>query len=184
MAGEKGAGAMQVAIRGKNVEVTPALRNYIRRKVGKLERFVDHPLSAQVTMEVERGRHIVEVTAALNGLLLRGEEASGDMYASIDLVADKLERQIMKYRTRFLRRRTEGRDEAAATVEREAAEETEGRIVKVKRFMLKPVTPEEAVVQMNLLGHDFFVFVSADTDQVNVVYRRKDGNYGLISPER
>lgn len=184
---------MQVAVRGKNVEVTTALRDYIERKVGKLEKFIDAPLNATVTMTVERGRHIVEVTAALNGLLLRGEEASSDMYASIDLVADKLERQIHKYRTRLFKRRTAGpgREETAAVpvegsvevAEAPAAEE-DGRLVKVKRFMVKPVTVDEAIMQMNLLGHDFFVFANAETDQISVVYRRKDGDYGLLEPDR
>lgn len=174
---------MQVAVRGKNVEVTHALRDYIGKKVGKLEKFVDQPLHAQVTMAVERGRHIVEVTAALNGMLLRGEEASHDMYASIDLVTDKLERQIRKYKTRIFRRRTpNGREELAATTETVAEED--GKVVKVKRFPIKPVGLEEAVMQMNLLGHDFFVFANAETEQVNVLYRRKDGDYGLLEPER
>lgn len=170
---------MQLAVRGKNVEVTNALRDYVERKVGKLEKFIDHPINAQVTMAVERGRHIVEVTAVLNGLLLRGEDASTDMYASIDLVTDKLERQVKKYRTRLARRRN-GKEEVPSP---EPVEE-EGRVVKVKRFPIKPLALEEAVMQMNLLGHDFYVFANAETNQTNVVYRRKDGDYGLLEPER
>ncbi|HLN64539.1 MAG TPA: ribosome-associated translation inhibitor RaiA [Symbiobacteriaceae bacterium] len=170
---------MQVAVRGKNIEITNALREYVERKVGKLERFVDIPMNAQVNLYVERGRHIVEVTAALNGLLLRGEEATGDMYASIDLVSEKLEKQVLKYKARFRKRGKEnGISEPA-----EAPAETDGSLVKTKRFPVKPLTVEEAIVQMNLLSHDFFVFANAETDRVNVLYRRKDGDYGLLEPE-
>lgn len=169
---------MQVAVRGKNIEITNALRDYVERKVGKLERFVDIPMNAQVNLYVERGRHIVEVTAALNGLLLRGEEATGDMYASIDLVSEKLEKQVLKYKARFRKR---GKENGIS--EAEAPAETDGHVVKTKRFPVKPLTVEEAIVQMNLLSHDFFVFANAETDRVNVLYRRKDGDYGLLEPE-
>jgi putative sigma-54 modulation protein len=170
---------MQFAVRGKNIEVTNALREYLERKVGKIERFIDQPVNAQVNLSVERGRHIVEVTAALNGLLLRGQEATQDMYASIDLVSDKLEKQVMKYKARFKKQRGKenGLSEVAAPVE------SEGKLVKTKRFGVKPMTVEDAIVQMDLLSHDFFVFTNADTDQVSVLYRRKDGDYGLLVPE-
>ncbi len=170
---------MQVAVRARNMEVTNALRDYVEKKVGKIEKYIDSPVSAQVNMYVERGRHIVEVTAALNGLILRGEEATGDMYASIDLVADKLEKQVIKYKARFKKQRGKenGVSEAAVPVE------AEGKLVKTKRFPAKPLTLDEAIVQMNLVSHDFFVFMNADTDRVNVVYRRKDGDYGLLEPE-
>ena len=171
---------MQLAVRGKNLEVTNALRDYVEKKVGKLERFIDQPVNAQVNLYVERGKHVVEVTASLNGMLLRGEEATGDMYASIDLVSEKLEKQLLKYKARFKKRGKENgvSEEALAPIT-----ETEGMLVKTKRFTVKPLSVDEAIVQMNMLSHDFFVFSNADTDRVNVLYRRKDGNYGLLEPE-
>lgn len=183
---------MQISYRGKNVEITPALRQHIERKIGKIERFFDQPLSAQVTCAVERGRHIVEVTIPVNSMILRGEERSGDMYASVDLIVDKLERQLQRYKSRFARK---PRPERGSAAERTAAPadgaaggepagDREPEIVKTKRFPIKPMDPEDAVMQMNLVGHDFFVFLNAATDEVNVVYRRKDGNYGLIEPSR
>lgn len=172
---------MQLAVRGKNIEVTNALREYVEKKVGKIEKFMDAPVNAQVNMYVERGRHIVEVTANLDGLLLRSEEATGDMYASIDLVSDKLEKQVKKYKARLSKQR--GKEIVPAVAE-EAAAEDEGKVVKRKRFMVKPLTLDEAIMQMNLLSHDFFVFANAETDRINVLYRRKDGDYGLLEPER
>ncbi|MFZ5815814.1 MAG: ribosome hibernation-promoting factor, HPF/YfiA family [Bacillota bacterium] len=178
---------MQVAVRGKNIEITGALREYVEKKLGKIEKFVDYPVNAQVNLYVERGRHIVEVTAGLNGLLLRGEEATGDMYASIDLVADKLEKQVQKYRARLRRRKDAvpagDADIEAATPDDEMAGELDGRVVKTKRFPVKPLTVDEAILQMDLVSHDFFVFVNSDTNRVNVVYRRRDGDYGLLEPE-
>jgi len=173
---------MQVVVRGKNIEITNALRDYVEKKVKKIEKFIDLPLNAQVNMYVERGRHIVEVTTALNGLILRSEEATNDMYASIDLVADKLEKQVQKYKARFKKRGKEvGGPEAE--VEAAAPADEDGHVVKTKRFPVKPLSLDEAIVQMNLLEHDFFVFANADTERVNVLYRRKDGNYGLLEPE-
>lgn len=175
---------MQIVVRGKNVEVTPALRDYAEKKVGKIERFFNIPLTAQVTMQVQRDRHIVEVQVPLNGMLLRGEEASGDMYSSLDLVVEKLEKQIDKFKTRLGRRlRAAEAGEAQAISEAETAEEREYQVVRTKRFLVKPMGVDEAILQMNLLGHDFFVFANSETDRINVVYRRKDGNYGLIDPE-
>ncbi|MFZ5826688.1 MAG: ribosome hibernation-promoting factor, HPF/YfiA family [Bacillota bacterium] len=175
---------MQTTVRGKNIEITSALREYVEKKLGKVEKFVDHPMNAQVNLYVERGRHIVEVTAGLNGMLLRGEEATGDMYASIDLVADKLEKQVQKYRAR-LRRRKEGAAvaEAAVAETEDVSAELDGKVVKTKRFPVKPLTVDEAILQMDLVSHDFFVFVNSDTQKVNVVYRRRDGDYGLLEPE-
>jgi putative sigma-54 modulation protein len=180
---------MQLAVRGKNMEVTNALREYVEKKVGKIERFIDQSVNAQVNLSVERGRQIVEVTAAMNGLLLRGEDATGDMYASIDGVVAKLEKQIQKYKTRSLKHRSKenGIAQLPALSEPEAPEEPEepeGKVVKTKRFPIKPLSLDEAIIQMDLLSHDFFVFSNADTDRVNVLYRRNDGDYGLLEPER
>lgn len=188
---------MEVAVYGKNIEVTAALRDYVTKKLGKLDKLVTAPQGAKVAMSVERGRHIVEVTVPVKeGLLLRGEEASDSMYASIDLVLEKLEKQVKRYKARWDRKRAEPVPEFAAPAGAEAepagaeaadsewALAGEDRIVRVKRFALKPQTVAEAIMQMNLLGHDFYVFANAETDQISVVYRRKDGNYGLIEPER
>lgn len=179
---------MDVTVYGKNIEVTNALRQYVSKKLKKIDRFFkgwDNELSAQVTLEVVRGRHIVEVTVPVNGLILRGEEASENMYASVDLVVDKIEKQVSRYKARFNRKMAAAVE--AGTVESEEEHESEGdsgALVKTKRFALKPQTTEEAIMQMNLLGHDFYVFTNAESDQVNVLYRRKDGNYGLIEPDR
>jgi len=178
---------MQITLRGKNVQVTQALREYVEKKVGKLEKYFDNLASAQVTLGVEKERRIVEVTIPVNGMILRGEEATGDMYSSIDLVVDKLEKQVEKYRTQIYRRfRRDGLKLPAAGEHQseEAAETAEPfTVVKTKRFPVKPMAVDEAIMQMNLVGHDFFVFANAETEKVNVVYRRRDGNYGLIEPE-
>lgn len=177
---------MQVAVYGKNLEVTAALREYAEKKLRKLDRYLHSPADAQVTFSVERGRHIVEVTIPVrDGYLLRGEEATDNMYASIDLVLDKLEKQVQKYKARFRRKLTNGVPEPALVEDKETPPAAEvDQVVKVKRFAFKPQTVEEAVMQMNLLGHDFYVFTNAETEEINVVYRRRDGNYGLIEPER
>ncbi|MBE3589547.1 MAG: ribosome-associated translation inhibitor RaiA [Firmicutes bacterium] len=179
---------MNLQLHGKNIEVTPALREYAEKKLSRLGRYFEEPLHVQVSFEVERGRHIVEVTAPVAGYILRGEEATADMYASLDRVWDKLERQIHKYKTRLNRKaRQDGvpRKAEPARAEHEEAEAGEApQIVRVKRFHLKPMHVDEAVLQMDLLGHDFYVFQNAETGVVNVLYRRREGGYGLIEPAR
>ena len=169
-------------IRGKNIEITPALRDYVEKRVGKVTKYFDAVGEITVLLTVSKGRHIVEVTVPVHGVLMRGEEATMDMYTSIDLVVEKLERQIHKHKTKLEKRFREGSfklDEAAtASVHNEDAGDYE--IVKTKRFMVKPMDVQEAIMQMNLVNHDFFVFRDASTEEVNVVYRRRDGNYGLI----
>ena len=177
---------MDITVRGKNIEVTPALVNYATKKVGKLSKFFRKETSAQVVMSVVRDSHIVEVTVKFNGLILRGEESTGDMYASIDKVVDKLEKQVAKYKTRLSKSmRQKGlraaNEKLAPSLPEEEHEEY--RVVKTKRFPLKPMDLEEAILQMNLLGHSLFVFVNAHCNRVNVLYRRQDGDYGLIDPE-
>lgn len=174
---------MKVTVRGKNINITNALREHVERKVGKIEKYFDNldSVEAQVTLNVEKGRHIVEVTVPLNGMILRGEEETGDMYASVDLVMEKLEKQIDKYKAKINRKRQLG---LGVPIEEKYRNEDNGpRIVRTKRFAIKPMPVEEAVMQMELLGHDFFVFSNSETEDVNVVYKRKDGNYGLIEPE-
>ncbi len=171
---------MEIIVRGKNMEVNPALKQYAERKLSKIEKYLKHsPLTCQVTFSTERDRYVVEVTIPLNGYLLRGEEWAYDALSAVDKVIEKLERQIEKYRTRLFRRE---KTEVFAGTERNHVA-NERTIVKVKRFPVKPMSPEEASLQMELLGHDFFVFRNAETGMVGVIYRRRDGNYGLIEPE-
>ncbi len=184
---------LHVIVQGKHLDVTAALRSYAETKVGRLARYFDHVQEGQVVLSVERrgktGKaQVVEVTMRGDGIVLRGEGASDDMYASIDLVAAKLKKQIEKYRSKLIlkRRIEETRRKAAMLTSAEAALRAgphEPQIVRVKRFAMKPMTPEDAALQMDLLGHDFFAFRNAETMEVNVVYRRTDGHYGVIEPE-
>jgi putative sigma-54 modulation protein len=169
---------MQVQVRGRNVEVTPALRRYVSKKLAHLDRFSTAFGRAQATLTVVHGQHVCEVTIPLGSHLLRAEERTPDMYASVDLVVEKLQRQVEKYRTRILAGRQVAGGEAAA-----AAVPDSGRIARVKRYPVKPMTVDEAILEMELLGHDFFIFTNADTEQATVVYRRWDGNYGLLEPD-
>ncbi|MBE6065491.1 MAG: ribosome-associated translation inhibitor RaiA [Clostridium cochlearium] len=175
---------MKITVTGKNIEVTNALRNVVEKKLEKLDKYFKPDIEAQVTLSVEKNRQIIEVTIPFNGVILRGEEANEDMYASIDLVIDKLERQIRKQKTK-LQKRMHGdslRFQFIPDYEGDKSKE-ESKIVKTKRFAMKPMSSEEAVLQMELIGHNFFVFENGDTGEVNVIYKRKDGNYGLIEPE-
>jgi len=176
---------MNIIVRGKQVEVTNALRQHVEKRIGKLERYLDKLDEAQVTLSVERDRHKVEVTIPVDGIILRGEEVSGDMYGSVDMVIEKLERQIKKHKTRLSKkiRSNSLREFIAQSAGEVSEEEEEPQVLRTKRFAIKPMPIDEAIMQMNLLGHSFFVFSNAETDEVNVVYRRKDGNYGLIEPE-
>lgn len=172
---------MKIQVRGRNMDTTEALKDYIAKRLGKLDKYIDNLGEAQVTMVVERGFHRIEVTIPINGMILRGEESTGDMYASTDLVVEKLEKQIEKYKGKLQKRGARYVNDQRKPVP--PPEDDEPRLVRTKRFAIKPMPVEEAVLQMNLLGHNFFVFSNADTEQVNVVYKRKDGNYGLIEPE-
>lgn len=177
---------IKINVTGKNIDVTPALRSYAEKKVAKLEKYLndDASASAEVMLRVERGIHIAEVTVNLSGVMLRGEGKTGDMYTSIDAAVDRIERQFNKYKTK-INRKIHGPKlgEMAPTTTRSEQEPEGPRIVRTKRFALKPMDAEEAVMQMELLGHDFFVFRDAHTSEVNVVYKRRDGNYGLIESD-
>ena len=181
----KGAMNMMFKIIGKNVDVTDALKERVSKKLGKLEKFFNPQTEAQVTMSVQRNRHILEVTIPLGGITLRAEVAGDDMYACIDKAEDILERQIRKNKTRLAKRLHSGAFEQPNVFRAETfvEEETEFNVVRTKKFAVKPMPVEEAILQMNLLGHEFFMFSNAETNQVNVVYKRKDGDYGLIEPE-
>lgn len=181
-------------IRGKNVDVTQNLREYVEKRVGKITRYFENIDEVSVLLAVEKGRHIVEVTAEIprSGLVLRGQESTADMYSSIDLVVEKLERQIRKQKTKLERRFRGGgfkgelfaEEQKAARAE--AAQEDESEeypVVKTKRFVVKPMDVQEAIMQMNLLNHSFFVFRDAQTENFCVVYRRNDGAYGLLESD-
>ena len=178
---------MRISISGKNLEISEYLRDLTERKVAKLERYFPQDTEAQVTLSVERNRHIVEVTIPFDGGIIRGEEVTGDMYASIDNVLDKLEKQIIRHRTRLEKSLRQGAfryDEPLFSGSYDDVEEEEPkRIVRVKRFNIKPMSEEEAMLQLEMLGHSFYVFINAETNDMNVLYKRKDGNYGLIEPE-
>ena len=175
-------------IRGKNIEITPSLREYVVKRVGKVTKYFEKVGEITVLLTVSKGRHIVEVTVPIQGgIVLRGEEATMDMYTSIDLVVEKLERQIHKQKTKLARRFRGGGFKAEVIEEQEKDhpvdkrdESAEYPVVKTKRFVVKPMDVQEAIMQMNLLDHNFFVFRDSETEEVNVVYRRTDGNYGLI----
>lgn len=175
---------MKLNISGKNIDVTPALKRHAEKKIGKLSRHFEKNIEAQVTLSVEKDRHIAEVTIPLrSGIIVRGETETPDMYLSIDQVVDKLEKQIDKYKTKMVNKQRRNNFKSNGYNKKSKEESNEPEIVKVKRFAIKPMDEEEAVMQMDLLGHDFFVFSNARTNKVNVVYKRKDGNYGLIEPE-
>jgi len=183
---------MKYNIRGQRMEVTEALREYVAKKLGRLERYFEaSPESdVQVTLSVIKGQHTVEVTIPLQGVMLRAEEKRDDMYASIDFVVDKLERQIRKHKTKLNRKfrqvyqgrifKEEAGNGASHVSTLTHDDEDSLELVRTKRFAMKPMDVEEAILQMNMVGHNFYVFSNSDTKEVNVVYRRSDGKYGLI----
>lgn len=176
---------MKFTISGKNVEVTESLKTAVAEKLAKLDRFFSQDVEANVTLSVEKNRQKVEVTIPVKGGVIRGEQESSDMYVSIDLVEEVIESQLKKYRQKIIDRYQNRVHFADSYIEAEPdEEENEIRIVKVKHFQFKPMDPEEACMQMELLNHDFFVFTNSETDEVNVVYKRKNNTYGIIEPER
>ncbi len=188
LAREKGADPMQIIVKGKNLEVTDALRKYAVEKVGRVEKYLDRIIKTEIELSVEKNpkiqdKQVVEVTIFSSGPVIRAKESAADMYQAIDLVCGKLERQARKVKKKLIDRSHHARNPfKAAPGSPLEEEEREPRIVKTKSFLLKPMTPEEACLQMELVGHDFFVFINSETEDTNVVYRRKDGNYGLIEP--
>lgn len=179
---------MNLQIKGRNTEVTEGLKSYVEKRFAKLEKYFTKEMSGTVTLIIERNEHIIEATIPINRFILRAEESSHDMYTSIDNVVEKLERQVRKYKTRINRKgKQSGMDYmpfvAEANEPEEAVHEDE-RIEKVKSFVLKPMDIEEAIMQLELLDHDFFVFLNNETDEVEVIYRRKGTKYGLIQPRR
>ncbi|WML46066.1 ribosome hibernation-promoting factor, HPF/YfiA family [Neobacillus sp. PS3-40] len=180
---------MNYNVRGENIEVTPAIREYVEKKVAKLERYFTETPEANVNVNLRFNQDKtskVEVTIPLPQLVLRAEETNDDMYAGIDLIIDKLERQIRKHKTKVNRKFREKGDfvnmftTSVESSDSHEFEEDDLELVRTKRFDLKPMDSEEAILQMNMLGHNFYVFTNANTHQTNVVYKRKDGRYGLI----
>jgi putative sigma-54 modulation protein len=178
---------MRLQVKGKNLEVSDSIREYAEQKIGKLGRHLNDPTRVEVELAVEKNpsisdNQVAEATVWTKGPVLRAREASSDMRASIDQLADKLQRQVKRYRQKRRSRSSRqerGRPEGVPI----GADGTEPMIVKSKQFPVNPMTPEEAVLQLELVGHDFFVFQNADSNGVNVVYRRRDGHYGLIEPQ-
>ncbi|MEW5945065.1 MAG: ribosome-associated translation inhibitor RaiA [bacterium] len=184
---------MRIVIKGNNIRLTEALKNYVREKIGRLKKYFEGIKSAEVELTYQDSRSAdktqkVEVTLSANGVIFRCEEASVNMYASIDIAAEKLERQLRRFKQRLYQRsrvlRGAKKDSAAKPPSQpRAADEPEPKIVKMKRFAVKPMEPLEASLQMEMLNHNFFVFLNSESEQVNVIYKRNDGNYGLIEPE-
>ena len=172
---------MKFTIRGKKLEVTDAIKTYVEEKIGRLDKYFEKPdnISANVLMRLSGKDQVVEVTINTHGLILRGEESNKDLYASIDLVTDKIERQIRKNKTKINKKSSKEtiRDFKEFEVEEK---ESANDVVKRKEIEMKPMSEEEAILQMELIDHDFFVYKDANTNETNVVYKRKDGNYGLI----
>ena len=181
----KGVDFMNFIISGKNIEVTPGLKDSVTSKLGKLERYFTPDTEIIVTLSVERDRQKIEVTIPVKGDIIRSEQTSTDMYVSSDLVEEVIERQLRKYKNKLIARHQEGGTFKQEFFEEEPAIDSndEIQIVRTKKFGIKPMFPEDACVQMELLGHDFFVFSNAETEEVNVVYKRKNGTFGLIEPE-
>ena len=176
---------MKFIIIGKNIEVTSGLREAVENKLGKLERYFTPDTEIHVTLSVQKERQKIEVTIPVKGDIIRSEQVSSDMYVSIDLVEEVIERQLRKYKNKLIARHQEGGNFKQEFYETDdlIPDEDEVQIVRTKRFGIKPMYPEDACVLMNLVGHDYFVFCNAETDEVNVVYRRKNGSFGLIEPE-
>ena len=163
---------MRITISGKNLEVTEGLRTAVEDKLGKLERYFTPETEVIVTLSVEKERQKIEVTIPVKGNIIRSEQTSNDMYVSIDLVEEVIERQLRKYKNKIVDKKQEGGNFQKAYIEKDYDEDEEVKIIRTKRFGIKPMYPEDACVQMELLGHNFFVFHNAETEQVNVVYKR------------
>lgn len=174
---------MRYTITGKNIDVTDGLRNAVYEKVGKLERYFTPDTEIHVTFSVEKDRQKIEVTIPVKGNIIRAEQESSDMYVSIDLVEEIIERQLKKYKNKIIdSKQSGGNFNKAVFDDVDYTDDDAINITRVKKFDMKPMDPEEACIQMELLGHNFFVFTNAETDEINVVYKRKGNTYGLIEP--
>ena len=174
---------MKFTISGKNIDVTEGLKAAVRDKLGKLERYFTPDTEVIVTMSVEKERQKIEVTIPVKGNIIRSEQVSNDMYVSIDRVEEVIERPLRKYKEQIVAKQQDGGNFKKEFLEKESEPLDEVRIIRTKRFDMKPMYPEDACIQMELLGHNFFVFCNAENEEVNVVYKRKGNTYGLIEPE-
>ena len=174
---------MKFIIIGRNIDITEGLKSAVQEKLGKLERYFTPETEIHVTLSVEKDRQKIEVTIPVKGNIIRSEQVSSDMYVSIDLVEEVIERQLRKYKTKIVNQQQAGGNFQKEFVEDEFLEDEEVNIIRTKKSGIKPMYPEDACVQMELLGHNFYVFRNAETDEVNVVYKRKGNTYGLIEPE-
>lgn len=174
---------MKFIISGKNIDITPGLKTAVEEKLGKLEKYFTEETEVHVTLGVEKERQKIEVTIPVKGNIIRSEQVSNDMYVSIDLVEEIIERQLKRYKNKIIDKKQGASHFKQEFIEKDYVDDEEVQIVRSKRFDIKPMYPEDACVQMELLGHSFFVFVNAETDQVNVVYKRKGNTYGIMEPD-
>ena len=175
---------MKFIISGRNIDITDGLRTAVEDKLGKLERYFTADTEIIVTLSVEKERQKIEVTIPVKGNIIRSEQVSNDMYVSIDLVEEIIERQLRKYKTKIINKKQNVQTFQPEFIEKDYEDDTnEIKIIRTKKFGFKPMYPEDACVQMELLGHNFFVFLNAETEEVNVVYKRKGNTYGLIEPD-
>ena len=174
---------MRITITGRNIDLTDGLKGAVEDKLGKLEKYFTPDTDIFVTLSVEKERQKIEVTIPVKGNIIRSEQESNDMYVSIDLVEEVIERQLKKYKKKIISKNQSAASFKKEFIEKETDADDEIRIIRTKKFDVKPMYPEDACVQMELLGHDFFVFCNAETEKVNVVYKRKGSTYGLIEPE-
>jgi len=172
---------MNIIVNGRHLEITPALRSYAEEKLKKFDRYLSHITEATVTLSIEKYRHKAEVLLKANGILIQAEGITGEIYSAIDEVVEKLEKQVKKYKEKLVSHR-KGEGKSAPEVVPASQEPEQGRIIKKKRFDMKPMSPDEAAMQMELLDKAFFVFSNHTTGEINVIYRRNDGNFGLIEP--
>lgn len=171
---------MNIIVNGRHMGITPALRSYAEEKIGKFDRYLSNITEAVVTLSVEKYRHKAEVLLKINGVMIQAESVTGEVYSAIDEVVEKLEKQILRHKEKLHSYRKG--EKRPAESPKPAAEK--GKIIKLKRFDMKPMDPEDAVDQMEMLDKDFFVFTNIHSGDINVVYKRRDGNYGLIEPSR
>ena len=175
---------MRYKITGRNINVTPGLKAAVEEKIGKLERYFNQDTEVNITLTVEKDRQKIEVTIPVKGTIIRAEQESNDMYVSIDLVEEVIERQLKKYKNKLIDKQQDAAAFAQEYIDKEYVDDdADVKIIRTKRFDVKPMDPEEACVQMELLGHSFYVFFNSETEQINVVYKRKGNTYGLIEPE-
>jgi putative sigma-54 modulation protein len=183
---------MQVAVTFRHMEPSAPLRDYATEKVVKVKKYLEDPIECHVVLSVEKHRHAAEVTIVADGFKINGQETTGDMYSAIDIAVDKIEKQIKKHRDKRRQRAGEGAaaasETATATAEEvataeEAPADEPSRIVRTERYPMKPMHPEQALIELEASGDDFIVFTNAETERIGVLYRRKDGKFGLIEPE-